>query len=471
MGDHRPLFEFIDVKREEPEKQVVEVRKHEFAEIYRSFKQPGIKEQSSRCIDCGNPYCQWKCPVHNYIPDWLELAAQGKYVEAAELSHQTNSLPEVCGRVCPQDRLCEQACTLNNDFGAVTIGQVEKFITDNAFAHGWRPDVSKVKAQPYKVAVIGAGPAGLACTDVLCRNGVSVTVFDRYPEIGGLLTFGIPEFKLEKEVMIRRREVFESMGIEFQLNTNIGTDISYESLKNDYDAVFLGLGAYKTVDGGLNEGQTPGVYKALDYLIGNTNHLRNYKMADRPYLDLKDKTVAVLGGGDTAMDCVRTAIRQGAKKVMCVYRKDEQAMPGSRKEFQHAQEEGVEFVWHLQATSVVLESSGSKAPDVKTSDIKTSEVKGLVCDNLKTQQSVELACDAVIVAYGFRPSPPDWLQTSVELDDGGKVVAQEQCGFRTSEKGVYAGGDMVRGADLVVTAIADGRKAALAICEDLEVPV
>lgn len=462
MGDHRPLFEFIDVKREEPEKQVVEVRKHEFAEIYLSFKQPGIKEQSSRCIDCGNPYCQWKCPVHNYIPDWLALAAEGKYIEAAELSHQTNSLPEVCGRVCPQDRLCEQACTLNNDFGAVTIGQVEKFITDNAFAQGWRPDVSKVKSQPYKVAVIGAGPAGLACADVLCRNGVSVTVFDRYPEIGGLLTFGIPEFKLEKEVMIKRREVFESMGIEFQLNTNIGSDISFESLKKDYDAVFLAMGAYKTVDGGLNEGHTPGVHKALDYLIGNTNHLRNYQMADRSYVDLRGKTVAVLGGGDTAMDCVRTAIRQGAKKVMCVYRKDEQAMPGSRKEFQHAQEEGVEFVWHLQATSVIFEGSAENSE---------SNVKGLRCDNLKTNESIELECDSVIVAYGFRPSPPDWLQQLVELDDSNKVVAEENRGFRTSQKGVYAGGDMVRGADLVVTAIADGRKAALAICDDLKVPV
>ncbi|WP_144391489.1 FAD-dependent oxidoreductase [Pleionea sediminis] len=458
MGEHRKLYEFVDCKRQEPDKQVIEVRKESFAEIYESFKQPNIKEQSSRCISCGNPYCQWKCPVHNYIPDWLDLAAQGKYIEAAELSHQTNSLPEVCGRVCPQDRLCEMACTLNNDFGAVTIGQVEKFITDTAFAQGWRPDLSNVKAQPFKVAVIGAGPAGLACADVLARNGIKAVVYDRYPEIGGLLTFGIPEFKLEKQVIERRREVFESMGIEFKLNTNIGSDISFESLYNEYNAVFLGMGAYKTVDGGLGEGNAQGVYKALDYLIGNTNQLHNYQVDDAQYINLKGKTVAVLGGGDTAMDCVRTATRQGAKKVMCVYRRDQEAMPGSRKEFNHAVEEGVEFVWYHQAIDINRDESGN--------------VISLVCDNNKSKKESILDCDAVIVAYGFRPEPPSWLeQKSVAYDEANRIKASEASGYRTTNSKVYAGGDMVRGADLVVTAIADGRKAALSICEDLGVLV
>ncbi len=459
MGEHRPLFEFVDVSRQEPEKQAIQVRTHEFAEIYREFRQPGIKEQASRCISCGNPYCQWKCPVHNYIPDWLDLAAQGKFIEAAELAHQTNSLPEVCGRVCPQDRLCEQACTLNNDFGAVTIGQVEKFITDNAFAQGWRPDLSHVEPLPYKVAVIGAGPAGLACADVLARNGIQVTVFDRHPEIGGLLTFGIPEFKLEKDVMIRRREVFESMGIVFRLNTHVGEDVTFPELEQAYDKVFLALGAYNSVNGGLGEGKTSGVYKALDYLIANTCKLRDYPSENYPYIDLKNKTVVVLGGGDTAMDCVRTAIRQGAKKVMCVYRKNATAMPGSRKEFQHAKEEGVEFIWHRQAVECQRNAQG--------------EVSGLVCLNTQNdKQQQTITCDAVIVAYGFRPSPPSWVESAnITLDEQQRVIANAESGYRTSEKKVYAGGDMVRGADLVVTAIADGRQAALSICEDLGIPI
>ncbi len=456
MGEHRKNFEFVEYKREEPQKQAIEVRKHEFAEIYRAFKQPGVKEQASRCLDCGNPYCQWKCPVHNYIPDWLALAAEGKYIEAAELSHQTNSLPEVCGRVCPQDRLCEQACTLNNDFGAVTIGQMEKLINEQAFAQGWRPDVSKVKKHPFKVAVIGAGPAGLACADVLIRNGLSVTVFDRYSEIGGLLTFGIPEFKLEKSVIKRRRQVFESMGIEFKLNTDVGKDINFVSIQNEYHAVFMGTGAYKTVDGGLNEGEAQGVYKALDYLIANTNQLHHYGMSQFPFVSLKNKKVLVLGGGDTAMDCVRTAIRQGAKKVSCVYRKDQKAMPGSQKEFNHAREEGAEFIWHHQALGAERNAEG--------------QLIGLQCEHADTKDVNIIECDAVIVAYGFRPSPDGWVaESGVECDDSNKVLASDNNGYRTSAKKIYAGGDMVRGADLVVTAIADGRKAAESICEDLGV--
>ncbi|NVJ58869.1 MAG: FAD-dependent oxidoreductase [Gammaproteobacteria bacterium] len=456
MGEHRPLFEFVDLPREEPEKQAITVRTHEFSEIYRSFKQPGIKEQSERCISCGNPYCQWKCPVHNYIPEWLALAAEGKYIEAAELSHQTNSLPEVCGRVCPQDRLCEQACTLNNDFGAVTIGQVEKFITDNAFEQGWKPDLSNVEKQPYKVAVVGAGPAGLACADVLIRNGVQVTVFDRYPEIGGLLTFGIPEFKLEKEVMARRRKIFSEMGIEFRLNTEIGKDVSYDELESEFDKVFLGMGAYKAVDGSLEEGQSQGVYRALDFLIGNTNHLHQYGINDRPFINLKGQDVVVLGGGDTAMDCVRTAIRQGAKSVRCVYRKDEESMPGSRKEYKHALEEGIEYIWFQQAEKIIRDDS--------------NKVTGLQCRNTKTQEQTEIDCDAVIVAYGFRAEQVAWLEnTQLEYRDNDTVLTSEDNGYRTAQKNIYAGGDMVRGADLVVTAIAEGRAAAESICEDLGV--
>ncbi|NVJ49996.1 MAG: FAD-dependent oxidoreductase [Gammaproteobacteria bacterium] len=456
MGEHRPLFEFVDQPREEPEKIAIEVRQHEFAEIYQGFKQPGIKEQSSRCISCGNPYCQWKCPVHNYIPDWLQLAAEGKYIEAAELSHQTNSLPEVCGRVCPQDRLCEQACTLNSDFGAVTIGQVEKFITDSALAQGWRPDLSHVPQQDFSVAIIGAGPAGLACADVLIRQGIAVTVFDRYPEIGGLLTFGIPEFKLEKQVMALRRQVFEGMGIKFRLNCTVGVDIDFATIEQQFDRVFLGLGTYNAVAGELGEGEQAGVYRALDFLIGNTCQLHNYAVPDYPYIDLSGQDVVVLGGGDTAMDCVRTAIRQGAKSVRCVYRKDQAAMPGSRKEFNHAIEEGVEFVWHHQALTTVLDNAG--------------QLRALTCENTQTKAHSELPCDAIIVAYGFRGQLPDWAEkASVSTHDNGLVATSEQQNYQTSNPKIYAGGDMVRGADLVVTAIAEGRHAAQAIARDLGV--
>ncbi|MEE4244134.1 MAG: FAD-dependent oxidoreductase [Kangiellaceae bacterium] len=455
MSEHRSDFEFIDITRHEPDKSAVKVRRQSFAEIYQSFKQPDLKEQSSRCLSCGTPYCQWKCPVHNHIPEWLQLAEQGKYIEAAELSHQTNSLPEVCGRVCPQDRLCEQACTLNDDFGAVTIGQVEKFINDQAFAMGWRPDLSDVRQTDFKVAVIGAGPAGLACADVLARNGIAVTVFDRYPEIGGLLTFGIPEFKLEKRVIENRRTIFESMGIKFKLNTEVGKDIAFESIKQQYHAVFVGLGTYKPVEAGLGEGASSNVIKALDYLIANTSHIHNFEMPDYPLIDLKGKQVVVLGGGDTAMDCLRTAIRQGAKKVTCVYRRDQQSMPGSRKEFKHATEEGVEFIWHQQAIGTVFSSDGN-----------LSHIK---CQSLLDQELSEIECEAVIVAYGFRASPPQWLTNLVDVTEDERVIASEHDGYRTSCANIYAGGDMVRGADLVVTAIAEGRQAAKTICQDLGV--
>ena len=301
----KDIFRFLNSGRVDPEKKTIEVRKTEFIEIYEQFDQPHAAEQSERCLECGNPYCEWKCPVHNYIPNWLKLVSEGNILEAAELCHQTNSLPEVCGRICPQDRLCEGACTLNDGFGAVTIGNVEKYIVDTAFAMGWRPDMSKVVATDKKVAIIGAGPAGLACADVLVRAGVQAVVFDRYPEIGGLLTFGIPMFKMEKQVMTQRREIFEGMGIEFRMNTEVGTDISFEELFNTYDAVFLGMGTYTAMKGGFPGEDLQGVHEALPFLIGNTAHQGKYDVKGATYTSVKDKRVIVLGGGDTAMDCNR----------------------------------------------------------------------------------------------------------------------------------------------------------------------
>ena len=466
------VYQFIDVKRVDPPKKSHAERTIEFVEIYQPMTDTQAAGQADRCLDCGNPYCEWKCPVHNYIPQWLKLANDGKIIEAAELSHKTNSLPEVCGRVCPQDRLCEGACTLNEGFGAVTIGSIEKYITDKAFEMGWRPDLSAVVKTDKKVAVIGAGPAGLACADVLVRNGVTPVVFDKYPEIGGLLTFGIPPFKLEKGVMQLRREIFSAMGIEFRLNTTVGVDVSFDSLLEDYDAVFLALGTYTPMAGGLTNEKAPGVYEALPYLIGNINNLMGWQ-TEHQFVDLKGKSVVVLGGGDTAMDCVRTAIRQGASKVICAYRRDEANMPGSRKEVQNAREEGVEFMFNLQPLGIEIDSEGHACGvKVVSTALGAPDAKGRRSAEAVPGSEQVLAADAVVIAFGFQPSPPKWLQDKgIELDSKGRVIAREDSLFplQTNQQKIFAGGDMVRGSDLVVTAIAQGRKAAEGMLDFLAV--
>ncbi|MED5493680.1 glutamate synthase small subunit [Halopseudomonas pachastrellae] len=464
-------FQFIDVGRKDPKKRPLRARKTQFVEINEQFKPDAASEQAHRCLGCGNPYCEWKCPVHNFIPNWLKLVSEGNILEAAELSHQTNTLPEVCGRVCPQDRLCEGACTLNDGFGAVTIGSVEKYITDTAFAMGWRPDMSGVVPTGKRVAIIGAGPAGLGCADVLARAGVSPVVFDRNPEIGGLLTFGIPEFKLEKTVMSRRREVFEGMGIEFRLNTEIGKDVMIDELLADYDAVFMGMGTYTYMKGGFPGEDLPGVYDALDFLIANVNRNLGFEKSADDFIDMKGKTVVVLGGGDTAMDCNRTSIRQGANAVTCAYRRDEANMPGSRKEVKNAKDEGVKFLFNRQPIAIVGED---KVEGVKVVETRLGEpdARGRRSPEPIPGSEQVLAADAVIIAFGFRPSPADWFaDKQIDTDSQGRVVAPEQAQykFQTSNPKVFAGGDMVRGSDLVVTAIWEGRQAAEGILDYLEV--
>ncbi|MDE0743019.1 MAG: FAD-dependent oxidoreductase, partial [Woeseiaceae bacterium] len=295
MSKH-PL-QFIELPRRDPDKEVAEVRIKHFDEIYGSYDGAQAAAQAGRCISCGVPYCEWKCPVHNYIPNWLELIEEGRLFEAAELSHQTNSLPEICGRICPQDRLCEGACTLNNGVGAVSIGNIERYISDEAFKQGWRPDMSNIIDTGKRVAIIGAGPAGLATADVLARKGIRSIVFDAYPEIGGLLTFGIPPFKLEKKVVKKRREILEGMGVEFVLNTKIGRDKSFDSIYQEFDAVFVGIGTYKPVIGGFDGQDISGVHEALPYLIGNVNKELGIDNSDAPYIDFAEKNVLVLGGG------------------------------------------------------------------------------------------------------------------------------------------------------------------------------
>ena len=303
-------LQFLEVPRRDPDKESVEERVQHYGEIYGHYDGASAAAQAGRCLACGNPYCEWQCPVHNYIPNWLALIEEGKLFEAAELSHQTNSLPEICGRVCPQDRLCEGACTLHDANGAVTIGSIEKYITDEAVAQGWRPDMSHVVDTGKRVGIVGAGPAGLAAADVLARNGVRSVVFDAYPEIGGLLTYGIPPFKLEKSVVRRRRELLEGMGVEFVLNTRVGDDKAFDALVDEFDAVFLGMGTYTYVRGEFPGEDLPHVHEALPYLVGNAYRELGQDDMAVPYVDLGGKKVVVLGGGDTGMDCNRTAVRQ-----------------------------------------------------------------------------------------------------------------------------------------------------------------
>ena len=453
------VYQFIDVKRVDPAKKTIDTRKIEFVEIYEPFTKQQAKAQADRCLDCGNPYCEWKCPVHNYIPQWLKLANEGRIFEAADLSHQTNSLPEVCGRVCPQDRLCEGSCTLNEDFGAVTIGNIEKYITDKAFEMGWKPNMSGVEWTDKTVAIIGAGPAGLAAADVLVRNGVKPVVFDRYPEIGGLLTFGIPSFKLEKDVIKNRRKVFSEMGVEFKLNIEVGKDVELDTLLEDFDAVFLGVGTYKNIRANLKNEQAPGVYDALPFLISNTYQVMDLD-SSQAEISMTSKKVIVLGGGDTAMDCVRTSIRQGAVDVTCAYRRDEENMPGSRREVKNAKEEGVKFEFNIQPLSIEVDKEGkvSGVKFIKTALGAPDEAGRRRPEPVQGSEHT-LDADAVIMAFGFQPHSMSWLTPhDVELDDWGRIKAplNQQYQFQTSNPKIFAGGDAVRGSDLVVTAIDEG---------------
>lgn len=468
----RHPLQFLEIPRRDPDKQTPEERVVHFDEIYGQYDGASAAAQAGRCLSCGNPYCEWQCPVHNYIPNWLELIENGKLFEAAELSHQTNSLPEICGRICPQDRLCEGACTLNGQLGAVSIGNIEKYITDEAIKLGWRPDMSGVVDTGKRVGIVGAGPAGLAAADVLARTGIRSVVFDRYPQIGGLLTYGIPPFKLEKSVVEQRRKILEGMGVQFVLNTSVGEDKPFAELVAEFDAVFLGMGTYTYVRGEFAGQDLPGVYESLPYLVSNVYRVLRYENPPLPWVNLAGRSVVVLGGGDTGMDCVRTAIRQGAASVTCAYRRDEQNMPGSRKEVQNSKEEGIKFLFNRQPLEIIGDKNGVTGVRVMETQLGSAGTDGRRQPEPVPGTETVLPADAVIVAFGFRPNPPTWFDaSSIQTLPSGKVrVASHGAHpFQTTNPKVFAGGDMVRGSDLVVTAVFEGREAAKGIATYLGV--
>ena len=459
------MLKFTDVNRDMPDKRVPNLRKQDFDEIYAQYASDKSAEQSSRCSQCGVPYCQTHCPLHNNIPDWLRLTAEGRLREAYEISQATNTFPEICGRICPQDRLCEGNCVIETSgHGTVTIGAVEKYITDTAFAEGWVPAIRPHTERAESVGIIGAGPGGLAAADMLRRQGVQVTVYDRYDRGGGLMTYGIPGFKLEKDIVMQLMDQLTEGGVQFSLNCNVGEDLSFDAIRGKHDAVLIATGVYKTRELDLVGNDADGIVRAIDYLTASNRKsfgdvVEEFESGE---LNAAGKRVVVIGGGDTAMDCVRTAIRQGAESVKCLYRRDKANMPGSQREVQNAEEEGVEFVW-LSAPAG-FDGDAVTGVNVKKMRLGAPDATGRQMPELIEGADYVEDADIVIQALGFEPEdlPALWGVEGLEVTRWGTVKAEFTTG-QTSLEGVYAAGDIVRGASLVVWAIKDGRDAAEAI--------
>ena len=459
------MLKFTTVDRDMPEKRPPNLRNQDFGEIYAEYARDKAAEQASRCSQCGVPYCQTHCPLHNNIPDWLRLTAEGRLQEAYDLSQATNTFPEICGRICPQDRLCEGNCVIEQSgHGTVTIGSVEKYLTDMAFENGWVKPITPHAERTESVGIIGAGPGGLAAADVLRRQGVQVTVYDRYDRGGGLLTYGIPGFKLEKDIVMQRMQQLEDGGVQFRLNCNVGEDLSFDAIRGSHDAVLIATGVYKTRDLGGAGSDADGIVRAIDYLTASNRKSfgDDVEEFDNGTLNATGKRVVVIGGGDTAMDCVRTAIRQGAESVKCLYRRDRANMPGSQREVQNAEEEGVEFVW--LAAPDGFEGDAVTGVKVQKMRLGQPDTTGRQSPELIEGADYVEAADLVIKALGFSPEdlPKLWGVDGLEVTSWGTVKANFTTG-QTSLDGVFAAGDIVRGASLVVWAIRDGRDAADAI--------
>ncbi len=460
------MLKFVNIERKTPEKRPSEERSADFEEIYRRFDEKQAEDQASRCSQCGIPFCQVHCPLHNNIPDWLMLTAEDRMEEAYELSSATNTFPEICGRICPQDRLCEGNCVIEKaGHGTVTIGAVESYITETAFENGWVKAPKPVRELKQSIGIIGAGPAALSAADVLRRKGYEVHVYDRYDRAGGLLVYGIPNFKLDKSIVRRRVELLEESGIQFHYDTEIGKNIGFQELRDRHDAILVATGVYKARDL-----QAPGIglsniVPALDFLIAsNRMGLGDYVADfDKGSLNAANKRVVVLGAGDTAMDCVRTAVRQGAKSVVCLYRRDKANMPGSRREVQYAEEEGVQFTMRAQPEAFLGDEAVS-AVRVARIHLGVADSSGRQTPEVIEDSSFNVEGDLVIKAFGFDPEDLPKMFGVAEL--GVTRWGTLKINFRnkmTNLDGVFAAGDIVRGASLVVWAIRDGRDAASAM--------
>ncbi|PQO22814.1 dihydropyrimidine dehydrogenase [Rhodobacteraceae bacterium WD3A24] len=469
---HQQMLKFVNLEKEMPEKRAPSLRRADFDEIYGEYDDDTAAEQAGRCSQCGVPYCQTHCPLHNNIPDWLMLTAEGRLEEAYEVSQATNTFPEICGRICPQDRLCEGNCVIEKaGHGTVTIGQVEKYITDTAWERGWVKPIAPDAERGESVGIIGAGPGGLAAADMLRRAGVQVTVYDRYDRGGGLMTYGIPGFKLEKDVVMRRMDQLEQGGVEFVMNCNVGDDISFDAIRGKHDAVLIATGVYKSRELEAPGSGAEGIVRAIDYLtasnrVGFGDEVPEFESGE---LNAAGKRVVVVGGGDTAMDCVRTAVRQGAESVKCLYRRDRENMPGSQREVANAEEEGVEFVW----LSAPRAFAGDSVESVKVQQMRLGrpDATGRRAPEVIEGADYTEQADLVIKALGFEPEdlPALWGVEGLEVARWGTILADFRT-HATSLPGVYAAGDIVRGASLVVWAIRDGREAAEAILDYLAQP-
>ena len=461
----QPMLKFVSIDRAMPEKRGADARKEDFAEIYAQFADAKAKEQASRCSQCGVPYCQSHCPLHNNIPDWLRLTAEGRLEEAYRTSQATNSFPEICGRICPQDRLCEGNCVIEQSgHGTVTIGAVEKYLTDLAWENGWVDDLTPAAERDQSVGIIGAGPGGLAAAEQLRRAGVAVTIYDRYDRAGGLLTYGIPGFKLEKPVVMQRIAQLEEAGVEFVLNCNVGEGISFDAIRGKHDAVLIATGVYKSRDLDAPGSEAAGVVRAIDYLTASnkTSFGDVVPEFEDGTLNAAGKRVVVIGGGDTAMDCLRTAIRQGATSVKCLYRRDRANMPGSQRETQNAEEEGVVFEW--LTTPIGFEGNPVSGVQVQRMRLGAPDASGRRSPEVIEGSDYIEEADLVIKALGFEPEdlPKLWDTDGLDVTRWGTIKAEFGTG-KTALDGVYAVGDIVRGASLVVWAIRDGRDSAAAI--------
>ena len=460
------MLKFVQLGQQTPPKRSVEKRSQDFNEIYGEFINNKAKEQSSRCSQCGVPFCQVHCPLHNNIPDWLKLTAEGRLQDAYELSQSTNNMPEVCGRICPQDRLCEGNCVIEQSgHGTVTIGSVEKYITDTAWEKGWVKPIKVKKQKKQSVGIIGAGPAGLACAEELRKSGYQITVYDRYDRPGGLLIYGIPNFKLEKFVVERRTNLLKDSGIEFIQNFEVGKNSSLEEIKKKHDAILIATGVYKARNVDIEGSDLKNIFPAMDFLTAsNRKGLGDkVKLFDDGTLNAENKKIVVVGGGDTAMDCVRTAVRQKATSVKCLYRRDKENMPGSAREVGNAIEEGVEFLW-LSSPNKFFGNKKVEAVEVQKMKLGDPDSSGRKKPINIENSNYKLEADMVIKALGFDPEniPKLFDSEKLAVSRWGTIKIDLKT-METNFPGVFAAGDIVRGASLVVWAIRDGRDAAIQI--------